>query len=810
MNTKISLINKEIPLSFVQKSFSRIFGASLLILSILFFWSTGCKKVNEEVGLVGVCPAVVSTDPANGAINVVTTKKITVTFNEALNPSTVNALTFTLFQGATRVAGEVTYSGVTAIFTPANPLLANAVYTGTVTTGIKDPAGNSLPANYVWSFNTGNIPIVVSTDPANGTSNVPLNKIITATFSTAMNPLTINTTTFTIKQGSTLIPGTVTYNGNVGTFTPTSPLATNKVYTGTITIGAKDLAGNALASDYVWSFATGDLPLVVTTDPINGATDVPVNKIITATFNKAMNASTINSTTFTINQGATSILGTISYSAGKATFTPSSPLLPNTLYTGTITTGAMDADGNSLASNYVWTFKTSVLPMVVSTDPANGDVNVSAFKIISATFNKLIDPLTINSTTFLVKQGATVIVGVVNYSGITATFTPASPLPTNLVYTCTITTGAKDLGGNAMAANYVWSFTTGNSPQVLLTDPSNGATNVSINKTITATFNKPMDPLTINATTFTIKQGATLIPGVITYNGVTATYNPINALAFNTVYTGTITTGAKDLLGNSIVSNYVWTFTTETSIPVPPTSGLGDFGAFGGNAGVTNQGVNTVINGSIGTTAASTLITGFHDGTTGDIYTETPLNVGLVTGRVHTAPPPPGSAASLAIANAGLLAANALYISISPANKPGGIDPGAGELGGLTLAPGIYKSASGTFKISNGNLTLDAQGNPNAVWIFQTAAGLTVGIAGPVGAKSVLMINGGLPKNVFWYVGSAATINAAGGGVMSGTIISTAGITFSTAGNAAQTVLNGRAISLVASVTMVNTTINVQ
>jgi hypothetical protein len=140
---------------------------------------------------------------------------------------------------------------------------------------------------------------------------------------------------------------------------------------------------------------------------------------------------------------------------------------------------------------------------------------------------------------------------------------------------------------------------------------------------------------------------------------------------------------------------------------------------------------------------------------------------------------------------------------------PGGIDPGAGELGGLTLAPGIYKSDSGTFNISNGNLTLDAQGDPNAIWIFQTAAGLTVGIAGPTGAKSVTLINGALPKNVFWYVGSTATINGAGGGTMVGTIIANSGVTFSTAGNAVQTVLNGRALSLVSSVTMVNTTINV-
>ena len=156
-----------------------------------------------------------------------------------------------------------------------------------------------------------------------------------------------------------------------------------------------------------------------------------------------------------------------------------------------------------------------------------------------------------------------------------------------------------------------------------------------------------------------------------------------------------------------------------------------------------------------------------------------------------------------------MIDANSAYISISPAARPGGTVPGAGELGGLTLAPGVYKSASGTFKITNGNLTLDAKGDPNAVWIFQTAAGLTVGIAGPAGARNVMLINGASPDNVFWYVGSAAVINGAGGGVMVGTIIASAGVTFSTAGNAVQTVLNGRALSLHASVTMVNTTINV-
>ncbi len=557
-------------------------------------------------------------------------------------------------------------------------------------------------------------------------------------------------------------------------------------------------------------------PEVVSTDPANGATNVVTTKVITALFNKVMDPSTINQTTFLLKQGNTVIPGTVTYNGLTASFTPSTVLASNTVYTATITNKVKDPAGNAMIADYVWSFNTGTVPIVVSTDPADGAANVAISKIITATFSTNMNPATINNTTFILKQGNVVVPGTITYSGMTASFTPTAPLLPNTVYTGTITTGAKDLAGNALAANYVWSFATGGIPLVVSTDPENGAVNVPVNKVITATFNNVMDASTINTSTFILRQGTNNITGTVTYSGNTASFTPSAALLNNTIYTATITTGAKNTAGNSLAADYTWSFTTVAVVPPPPpppppplgTTTL--FGVFGGSAGITNQGLNTVINnGSIGTTAAATLITGFHDGTTGDVYTETPLNKGLVTGRIHTAPPPPGSAASFIIATNGLADANVAYNSISPTSRPGGTDPGAGELGGLTLPPGVYKSASGTFNISNGNLTLDAMGNPNAEWIFQTAAGLTVGVAGPSGAKSVLLINGAQAKNVYWWVGSAAVINGAGGGVMTGTIISSAGMTFSTAGNMVQTVLNGRAISLNASVTMVNTTINV-
>jgi len=107
------------------------------------------------------------------------------------------------------------------------------------------------------SSSTSTNPRVVSTDPSNNLTGVARNKGIAFTFSEAMDSSTINSSTFTLMQGSTAIPGTVSYSGNTATFTPSNTLAANTSYTATISTGAKDLAGKSLASNAVWSFTTG-------------------------------------------------------------------------------------------------------------------------------------------------------------------------------------------------------------------------------------------------------------------------------------------------------------------------------------------------------------------------------------------------------------------------------------------------------------------------------------------------------------------------------------------------------------------------
>jgi len=173
--------------------------ATLAIASVVLM--SGCKK-DDYLAKIGVCPNVVSTIPANSAIGVPINQVISIDFNEKMNPETFTSESFTL-QGATVIAGikaatvitgVFTFNDKTATFTPSSPLAANTTFTGTIKTTVKDLSGNALQIDHIWSFTTGIPPTVTATDPSNNATSVVFNKVITATFSVPMNPLTISAT----------------------------------------------------------------------------------------------------------------------------------------------------------------------------------------------------------------------------------------------------------------------------------------------------------------------------------------------------------------------------------------------------------------------------------------------------------------------------------------------------------------------------------------------------------------------------------------------------------------------------------------
>lgn len=565
-----------------------ILNKSLLVLLLTSL--AGCGQQLVEFGYA-TTPTVTSTDPGNAATGVGVSRTVNATFSEQMDPTTISATTFTLKQGATPIAGTVRYAGLTATFTPAADLTANT-FTATVTTGAKSAASaTGLTADYTWSFTTAPgtaiPPAVTSTDPGNSSTGVLTSKQVSAVFSKAMTASTLNTTTFTLKQGATAVPGAVTYVGTTATFAPTSPLATSTTYDATITTGAKDLAGVGLAANYTWSFTTaapGASPTVISTDPGNGSTGVLTSKQPAATFSRAMAAGTITATTFTLKQGVNAIAGGVSYAGTTATFAPTNPLATSTTYDATITTGATDAAGIALAVPFTWSFTTAAPPApptVTSSDPAGGAIGVVTNKQLSAVFSTPMAPATISQTTFTLKQGVNPVAGGVSYAGTTATFVPTSLLAASTTYDATITTGATDLAGTALAAPFTWSFTTGlvPVPRLISTLPLSGATLVPLNAVSSATFNEPMNPATITTATFTVTCASPCVSpagGVVTYAGNTATFTPAaGSLVPLTQYTSTITAGAKDPAGNPLVSGPIanpWSWTTGPAADTtPPT-----------------------------------------------------------------------------------------------------------------------------------------------------------------------------------------------------------------------------------------------
>jgi Ice-binding-like/Bacterial Ig-like domain len=607
--------------------------------------------------------------------------------------------------------------------------------------------------------------------------------------------------------------------------------------------------------------ANGAAGVLVTTASISATLNEAVSPITGAASFTLTCAAPCANATGTVSLDATNTIATFTLTAGTL-------LAPSASYTATIGGATSLASGLAMAAPFSWKFTTVAAatppdltrPRVLLTSPLTTTPGptpgVPSNSAISAIFTKALAPATVSGTSFTVTCTApapcTAPTGTVSYSvsSRTAVFTPSADFTVGDTYTVTLTTAITDVTGNALAGNqaalpaasdYVWTFTAAapTAPAnvtVSSTNPADNATGVCPTSAINATFTVPsgsrMNPTTLTPTTFIVTGPAPASTPVTASSvsldaatGTIATFVPNAPLTAGTTYTATIVGGAngvKDLAvpANTMLADSTWSFTVgpATSCSTPAAIPLGSaqpFGTFGGSAGTTNSGILTVVNGDIGTTAVSTKVTGFHDTSPGCTYTEVPGgNIGTVNGLIYTAPPPPtvacpdeGTAATAAIAEQARADALTAYNALVA--QPAGPDPGAGNLANQTLVPGTYTSASGSFMIQGGDLTLDARGDANAVWVFQMATTLTVGGPGAAAPESVILTNGAQAKNVYWQVGSAATINAGGGGTMVGTIISFAGAAFSTVGNVAVVTLDGRAISLNASVTLVDTVINV-
>ncbi len=533
-------------------------------------------------------------------------------------------------------------------------------------------------------------------------------------------------------------------------------------------------------------------PTVDATHPTRGESGVALNQRVSVQFSEAMAQSTLNATNVTVTGPSGAVAGSLAYAGASRvlTFTPSADLTPTAVFTVTVLTGVQDLATNPLAATYTSTFTTSAsrdvtAPTAAYVLPPQGATGVALNSKVVATFSEPMQAASFDEVSFTLVQGSAAVPGVVSYSdaGRTAIFSPSSMLTASAPYTATVTTGARDLANNALLAAKTWTFTTGVSldttaPSVTATNPVSGANDVARNKKVNATFNESLDPSTITTSSYRlVGPGNVAVTGTVAYeaSGRITTFAPSADLAANTLYTATLTTGARDLAGVALLNDFTWSFMTGLNAAQQQAVDLRSAGGFAVLAGstVTSTGPS-IVNGDLGLSPGSA-ITGFPPGN--------------VNGTTHTTNP----AAAQAQLDLTTAYNDAQGRTLNPIALPT-------NLGGLTLAPGLYKNAnavqlSGTG--ANGVLTLDAQGDTTAVWIFQLASSLTSD-----SGTSIVLAGGAKASNVYWAVGSSAILGTTS--VWYGTIMTDQSITLQTGAT-----LNGRALARIAAVALDAATITI-
>jgi hypothetical protein len=324
---------------------------------------------------------------------------------------------------------------------------------------------------------------------------------------------------------------------------------------------------------------------------------------------------------------------------------------------------------------------------------------------------------------------------------------------------------------------------TGISPTKTSINPLNNVTGVPRNTAVEFTFSEEMDPLTINNSTFNLKQGATIVPGAVSYSGKTATFTPSSPLAAGTTYTATMTTGAKSLTGNSLAANTVWSFTTGGS-----TSSLAvvNLGASANYVILAKSAINNIstsaVTGDLGLSpAATSYVTGLALTNATGYATSA-----QVTGKIFAADMADPTPINLTTAVSNMLTA---YTDAAGRPSPDFSELGTGNIGGKTLVPGLYKWTTSVTMPSDVTIS----GSATDVWIFQISKDLTMSTA-----VKITLNGGALAKNIFWQVAGQATFGTTSH--FEGIILSMTGITFQTGAS-----INGRALAQTAVVLDANT-----
>ncbi|MBC8068933.1 MAG: DUF3494 domain-containing protein [Deltaproteobacteria bacterium] len=280
----------------------------------------------------------------------------------------------------------------------------------------------------------------------------------------------------------------------------------------------------------------------------------------------------------------------------------------------------------------------------------------------------------------------------------------------------------------------------GTIPTVVSVDPLDLAIDVPLNGSVSAVFSEAMDADALTTSTFVVvsEDAAEPIEGTVIYADSAAFFWPAAHLASDTTFTATITTGARSEQGIALADDYEWSFTTGDEI----APGIGvDLRSAGDFAVLAKSAISSVppsaITGDVGVSpAAATFITGFSlIADASNVFSTSSQVVGNVYAADYEPPTPSNMTTAISDMETAFTDAAGRAFDVA--------ELGAGDIGGMTLEPGVYRWGTGLQIPTDVTLA----GSANDVWIFQIAQGLTM-----ASGASVVLSGGASADNVFWQV----------------------------------------------------------
>ena len=710
------------------------------ITIILVVLIAGCKQ-DDYVTNTGVCPLVISTDPVNSAISVPYNKVISATFNEKMDKSTINESSFILQQGTTNLTGIVSYVDSTTKFTPAVALLPLTVYKATIKNTVKDLKGNLLQNNYVWTFTTMPEVTLISNPIIGGTVTGGGAYAVGATVTVTATPL----------------PGYAFVNWTEnGTFVSlVSPLRINP---SDISQNGKEVSAS---SSYQFTMTAANRTLTA-----NFAVVIPGNFAVTLSSNPAAGGTTSGAGTFvenstrivsaTANTGYTFVNwtegGLIVSTSSSYTFTlvANKTLVANFLintYTLAVNgvNGTVAKNPNQTIFDYGTIVQLTPSPSVGYTFSSwTGDATGSANPLsVTMNANKSVTAnFTLNAYTL----------------NITATNGSVVKNPSQTTYnhgTSVQLTATPNAG---------YTFTSWSGDATGSTNPL--TVSMTSNKNITANFTAIAGSFTLNVTAVngTVVKNPDLV-GYVSGASVQLTATPNSGYTFSS-WSGDATGSINPV---TVLMNSNKNVTANFTVIPPQGPGTINLGGAAIYTVLSKTGISTTgltsITGNIGVSpAAATGITGFG-------LVMDPSNVfsksnpsSLVSGNVYAAdyavPTPANISTAVSDMQTAFTTANGLTTTVIT-------ELGAGNITGMTLAPGLYKWGTGLL-ISASGVTLT--GNANDTWVFQIGQGMTV-----ANGAMIHLAGGAQAKNIYWITASDAVIGSTvnfSGNILSQTLIS--------------------------------------